>query len=234
VQGMLPGIVQQLLERSAESAVFTMIPKTGKVQSFVGGVTGKDYQIVVLVNEESASAAEVLAASLKYYGGYEVYGIPTYGKGVYQNSIHLRDIQGVRYSLTYTEGEWFYDQGKNVAVDPIEVIEIIQSGIKMLDLPVYQGEVNYNSVSLSLVEYQHFLNYYYGLEGVSAIRTDGYLDTETRDLIAQFQSDEFLPITEKLDLLTARRIHEIFKTDHQNIDLDHQLQTLIAILKGDE
>ncbi|MFH0767898.1 MAG: S41 family peptidase, partial [Bacillota bacterium] len=107
---MIPGITQQLLIKNIEVPLFQMIPKSGDIRNFYGNLSSpKPYDIAVLVNDHSASAAEVLAAVLNTYGGYPLYGTLTYGKGVYQNTLHLKDINDIRYSLVYTEGEWFYN-----------------------------------------------------------------------------------------------------------------------------
>ena len=131
VSSLIPGIAQQLLPRNIVAPLFTMIPRSGTVQVFEGALSQlKPYDIKVLVNEHSASAAEVLAAALQSRGGYELYGRPTYGKGVYQNQLRLSDINGIRYSLIYTEGQWYYGDSLNVSTTPLDVNLINNTGIK--------------------------------------------------------------------------------------------------------
>ncbi|MSP12492.1 MAG: PDZ domain-containing protein [Chloroflexi bacterium] len=58
--------------------------------------------MVVLVDESSASAAEILAAALQYYGRAPLVGMHTYGKGTVQN-VHLLSDGG---SLRITTAHW--------------------------------------------------------------------------------------------------------------------------------
>lgn len=230
---MIPGITQQLLTRNVEAPLFQMVPRSGEVSSFYGNLTSlKPYDIAILVNGRSASASEVLAAALHTNGGYTLYGNLTYGKGVYQNTINLYEISDIRYSLVFTEGKWFYDQGKNVHDDPLEVNIIEQDGVRALDMPVYGGEVGFNQVSSELGNYQAFLNYYYDLSGINELRTDGYFDLATQNAMEDFQLEQSLVVTGKLDRETAIRIHQIYMEDIQDLTKDVQLQTLLDLIKS--
>ncbi|TNF08058.1 MAG: hypothetical protein EP317_03785, partial [Bacillota bacterium] len=149
----IPGIIQELLPRSLEKPIFSMVPRDESLTRTFNNtrLEKKPYDIRVLVNEYSASASEVLAATLFTNGGYTVYGQPTYGKNVYQSSVSLFNYKGVEYGLTYTEGKWFYDGDKNVFDNPIPVVEINQEGLLTLDIPMYSGEFALDDVSLSLM-----------------------------------------------------------------------------------
>jgi carboxyl-terminal processing protease len=230
VSSVLPGITQQLLTQNVEAPLFTMIPKTGTVQRFYGALAQKKpYDIKVLVNEHSASAAEVLAAALQTRGGYELYGRPTYGKGVYQNQVRLQDIKGIRYALVYTEGEWFYGDNLNVSTTPLHVNLIDNSGIQSIDMPVYRGEMTVDGVYQGLSNYQAFLNIYYGLEGVNRLRTDGYFDQKTKDVVFQFNTEHELS-GDTIHLLTARKIHDLYMEMLFDLTLDKELQHVIDII----
>ncbi len=228
----VPGIAQQLIQKNLDRSIFTMIPKSGEVQRFYGNLSQpKPYQIAILVNENSASAAEVLAAALMEEG-YTLYGSETYGKGVYQNQIRITEIEDVRYSLIYTEGEWFYGNNLNVSTTPLEVTSLMQTGIKGISMPVYHGPVEIDQVSSSLALYQSFFNVYYDLVGLSKLRTDGYFDQKTEDIISQFQLEHELLVTGTLNLQTARKVHDIYMALSTDLSNDRQLIALIEILRG--
>ncbi|MBN2267847.1 MAG: S41 family peptidase [Acholeplasmataceae bacterium] len=228
--GLIPGIVQQLLVKTDVPA-FSLIDKSGNQTLYYGGLSQeKAYNIVILVNEGSASASEVLAAALSENGGYKLYGEATFGKGVYQNTRFLERINDVNYSLTYTEGQWFYGNQKNVSTDPLEVILIENQGIKSIGVPVYQGALSFDDVSPSLIPFQEFLNLYG--EGDLNLRIDGYFDQATEDAIFQFQTDYNLTISGDLDLETAQKIYDLYLEFYHDYQYDEQLLSLIEIIKG--
>lgn len=58
-----------------------------------------DIPMAVLVNENSASAAELFAAALKDFGKAELIGKNTFGKGIMQNTYHLANGGGLRLTV---------------------------------------------------------------------------------------------------------------------------------------
>lgn len=76
-----------------------------------------DVPIVVLVNEETASAAEILTSLLRQYGDTEIVGTNTFGKGIYQNYAIYNGAL-IRYTEGYfTAGDWDCWQGSGIAPD---------------------------------------------------------------------------------------------------------------------
>ena len=105
-------IVSQLLP---VGKTIYQIEKGDNKESFVDKTLAKkNYQIAVLVNGSSASASEMLAASIKEsYGGFVV-GTTTYGKGTVQQTKTLSD--GTMIKLTVENwltplGNWVNDVG---------------------------------------------------------------------------------------------------------------------------
>jgi carboxyl-terminal processing protease len=69
-----------------------------------------DMPIVTLVNGETASAAEVLAAALQEHDRAVIAGTPTYGKGVLQSVMGLSEQTG----LALTAGQYFTPSGRSI------------------------------------------------------------------------------------------------------------------------
>jgi len=69
-----------------------------------------DVPIVTLVNGETASAAEVLAAALQEHDRAVIAGLPTYGKGVVQSVMPLSEQTG----LALTAGQYFTPSGRSI------------------------------------------------------------------------------------------------------------------------
>ncbi|AUD64833.1 hypothetical protein BK011_03770 [Tenericutes bacterium MZ-XQ] len=229
--GLIPGITQQLLIRDVERPLFSMINANGIKTDYLGGLQSpKAYDIKVLVNENSASAAEVLAAALSINGGYELYGHYTFGKDVYQNTTLLTTIDAISYYLTYTEGNWVYDGDKKIGEVPLNVNLIDQKGFHAIPFLFFEEVLELDDVSLSLIEFQQFLNAYFELEGASKIREDGYFDQVTKDYILMFQQEQNITETAKLDLETARVMHDLLKVYQSDLAEDVQLQTLLGMI----
>lgn len=67
--------------------------------------------LVVLIDRNTASAAEILAAALADDGGAEVVGTRSYGKGLFQEEHNLSNGGAIKLSV----GEFFTPQGVNLA-----------------------------------------------------------------------------------------------------------------------
>lgn len=68
------------------------------------------YPIVVIVDENTASAAEILAAALKESYGATIVGVKSYGKGKVQQVVSLIDGSMAKY----TTGKWYTPNGENI------------------------------------------------------------------------------------------------------------------------
>ena len=82
-----------------------------------------DMPIVVLVNENSASASEIFAGALKDYNKATIIGTQTYGKGVIQTLMRLSDGSGLK---TTTEEYCTPNRNKinKVGIEPNIIVEL--------------------------------------------------------------------------------------------------------------
>lgn len=79
-----------------------------------GGYADLDVPIVVLVDETSASASEVIAGAMQDYGVATLLGETTYGKGTVQNIPQLSNGGGLRITVRRwltPNGHWIHQQG---------------------------------------------------------------------------------------------------------------------------
>lgn len=79
-----------------------------------GGYADIDVPIVVLVDETSASASEVLAGAMQDYGVATIIGETTFGKGTVQNIPPLSNGGGLRITVRRwltPNGHWIHEQG---------------------------------------------------------------------------------------------------------------------------
>ena len=82
-----------------------------------------DMEIVVLVNENSASSSEILAGALQDLDEATIVGITTYGKGVIQELLSFKDGSGLK--VTTHE---YYTPNRNkingIGIQPDEIVKL--------------------------------------------------------------------------------------------------------------
>ena len=66
--------------------------------------------MAVLVNQYSASASEIFAGAVQDYGTGEIVGVTTYGKGVVQQIIGLKDGSSIKVTIS----EYFAPSGRSI------------------------------------------------------------------------------------------------------------------------
>ena len=84
----------------------------------------RDYEVVVLVNEQSASAAEMFAAAMQEEYNAKIIGTPTYGKGTIQE---VQESLDGDFQYKLTTKKWLTPKGKwinEVGVQPDIMVEL--------------------------------------------------------------------------------------------------------------
>lgn len=108
--------------------------------------TKREYPIAVLVNGNSASASEILAAAIKEsYGGYVV-GTITYGKGTVQQVKELSDGSMIKYTVE----NWLTPDGNWIDGNGIEPTNEIEFDTTYYENPVVEND-NQLQEALNLV-----------------------------------------------------------------------------------
>lgn len=93
------------------SVIYSLLQKDNRKQEFKDKTNDKqDVPIVVLVNGNTASAAEILAAALKDSYGAVLVGSQTYAKGKVQHTYSLSSGEMVKYTASL----WYRPNGTNI------------------------------------------------------------------------------------------------------------------------
>lgn len=98
------------LERG--KVIYQLKDRTGKITEYKAesGVYRKFNKIVVLINENSASASEILTLALKESFGATVVGVKSFGKGTVQETGSLSSGSMIKYTTSY----WLSPKGNSI------------------------------------------------------------------------------------------------------------------------
>lgn len=100
--GLLDAVVDTLRQILPEGLVVYMQTKDGtKTEYTCDGETPIDIPLVVLVNENSASASEIFAGAVHDYGVGTLVGTRTYGKGIVQKTFPFTDGSAIKMTIAY-------------------------------------------------------------------------------------------------------------------------------------
>lgn len=93
-----------------EGVIVTTKDKKGNVATEKSDANASDIPMVVLQNENSASASEILAGAMKDRGRAKVIGTQSFGKGVVQKVFNLEDGAGAKITIS----EYFTPNGTQI------------------------------------------------------------------------------------------------------------------------
>lgn len=113
-----------------EGTVVSLKDKTGYEEVYTIDDEYYDVPMVVLVNEYSASASEILSGAIRDYGEGTLIGSKTFGKGVVQNVLEFPDGSGIKITTAryYTpSGECIHDVG----IMPHVEVELDEDAVTM-------------------------------------------------------------------------------------------------------
>ncbi len=182
------------------------------------------YDIKILMDENSASAAEVFAAAMRDLGHYDLYGKTTFGKGTMQYIIPLTGNRGVKITsarwLTPNK-QWIQDHG----IRPTYEVEQVS----------YQGLSYING--FETIEYDHVGE---GIKRVQLLlnclgyetRSDGYFDTNTLNAVKDYQTKKGIEITGIVDYETAYYLNLDLFNFLNNKEYDMQYQRVLSDILG--
>ena len=169
---------------------------------------------VLLVNEGSASASEILAAALKEGAGAQIVGTKTYGKGTVQSVIDIADNSELKYTnakwLT-PKGNWIHKEG----VTPTKEVNLPDYAfLKIIDAreTLKVGTVSQNVLSVETI-----------LKGLGySVTADGYFDEATQNAVRDYQQKEGLTVNGEVNEETAQKLMNSVRILIQENDTQYQ------------
>ena len=115
--------------------IMSEVSKSGAETVYTSKPSSAGIDYVVLVNGNTASASEILAAAIQDNNGGTIIGSKTYGKGVTQNTHRFDDGSAIKYTAT----EYFRPNGETV--DGVGITPDIEAeGSEALDTAIEELE----------------------------------------------------------------------------------------------
>ncbi|MCA1055336.1 PDZ domain-containing protein [Rossellomorea aquimaris] len=220
--GLLSSVEQILQEFVTGKKPYIQIQeRSGEVmKSFSDNKKKKAYPVVILIDEGSASASEILAGALKESEGYPLIGTKSFGKGTVQQAVPMGDGSNIKltmYKWLTPNGHWIHKKGIKPDI-PVKQPAYYYAHPLQVEKPL-KLEMNNEQVKNA----QEMLK---GL-GFMLDRTDGYYSKKTEQAVKEFQIQQGLDMNGVINTETAQHLQAEIYQKVQNEKNDLQLQAAI-------
>jgi len=150
--GLLSAVVEMLDYVLPEGMIVYTEDKYGNREEFIGkDKSVLDIPMAVLINGNSASAAEIFSAAMKDYDAATLVGTTSFGKGIVQSILPLTDGTAVKITISsYFTPKGVCIQGEGVT--PHHVVELNEELKQMVQIPHDQDNQLAVAVALLLTE----------------------------------------------------------------------------------
>lgn len=136
--GYLYTVTNMLEEFVGKDNIMYQIQSSNGVKKYKSSKeTSRKYKIVILVDENSASASEIMAASMKENYGAILVGKTTYGKGTVQTTKNLSNGSMIKYTIE----KWLTPNGKNIDKEGITPDYDVNIGDSYLNSPIKENDM---------------------------------------------------------------------------------------------
>ena len=187
------------------------------------------FELVTLVNGNTASSAEILASAIQDSGAGILLGEHTYGKAVIQSSYPLNNGMVLKLTIgQYTTRNG--DEINKIGLMPDEQVKNATEKVDTTDYtkfdfltPVALGSSGQNVTAAK--ERLAGMGYYEG-----NMQNNVY-NVDLKDAIAKFQRNNGLTDSGVLDIATQIKLKEVF--ENMRVELDTQLERAYQYLGGD-
>jgi len=176
--------------------------------------------VVVLVDNGSASASEIMAGALKEAANYTLIGEKTFGKGTVQQAVPMEDGSKIKLTLfkwLTPDGNWIHKKGIEPNLE-VEKSALYNTHPLQIDNTL-KREMNNEQVKYA----QEILTSL----GYRTDRQDGYYSNQTEIAVKAFQGSNNLTETGTINANTAEKMQQAVRTEMQKDENDLQLQTAL-------
>lgn len=219
--GLLSEAVEMAGDLLPAGPIVEIVGRDGQKEVLSGPGPGRDLPVAVLVNEHSASAAEIVAGALQDRQAAVLVGRRTFGKGTVQSVVQL-DNGG---ALKLTTARYLTPNGRSIQdaglVPDVLVEPPPAEDWAALDL---QRELRPGHIGLDVLAVQMRLRQF----GFDPGPADGIFGPRTRAGLVNFQKAQGLPATGRVDRATGEALNRRPAT----AAVDQTLEKAQAILRS--
>lgn len=198
------GIIVQTMFRQEENDI-----------TYYSNLENPKYKFAVLVNENTASSAEILTGAMQDSGIAQVFGTTTYGKAVIQDVFNLRNGD----SFKITTGRYLTRNGREInkkGIEPdVEVINTTEpidvSRFREID---YAKETSFGDVDENISVIKERLIHM----GYLQLENNNTFDSTLEAYVLDFQNSKGLKPTGELDRITMVQIENEFAKTETVVD----------------
>ncbi len=181
-----------------------------------------DYPMVVLVNEYSASAAEIIAGALQDHERAVLVGTPTFGKASVQYLQNLSDGGALRYTIALYQtpgGQELHEKGLEPDLE-VELSDEYYLQYRSIPTEMEAGETGEGVILVQ--EMLKFLGY--------SLEITGVFDRQTTTSLEEFQNNSGLEPTGSMDASTRERLRNALSEKAE--EEDEQLQEAVELIEN--
>jgi carboxyl-terminal processing protease len=223
--GLLDEVVEVCKVLIPKGTIVSVKAKNQPLETYSSELDKAPFKIVMLVNENSASASEIMAAAIQDSGTGKLVGVNTYGKGTVQSVLQLNDGSGMKITIAnYLTPKGLIIDG--VGIKPDFEIQNTTSGTSKEFAPLSgQKSIKLKDVSLEVLGMQQRLKSL----GYQVGSLDGVFGKGTLAIVQKFQKDSKLKLDGSMDADDIRVLNAKF--DIQAGSKDAQLDKAVEVIK---
>lgn len=210
------GIIVQTVYRNKEAN-----------QTYYSALENPKYKFAVLVNENTASASEVLTSALQESGVARVIGETTYGKALIQEMYNLRGYDGFKI----TTGKYITRNGNEINKKGITPDDYIVNTTEEIDVSKYP-KIKYSEETIigDMSENIRVIKERMAVMGYYIEEVDDNFTYDLEAAVLDFQIERGLKPTGRLDRITMVQIENKFA--ETEVAVDNQLYTAYEYFGG--
>ena len=195
------------------------IAMMNKVHAATGEST--DYKIVILINEWSASASEVLTAALVENGAAIAVGTKSFGKGTVQQMYEVHGGGLMKFTIAY----YLTPNGNNIHKIGITPSSVVENSTVPMDMTQF-SHFNLTKVYKLGAEVENAKKMLEAL-GIYIGEINDIYDENLKSAVNMFQQAKELYPYGVLDITTQMSLYETLRTTE--VEVDDQLQAAIDV-----